>query len=319
MIALHFLVQDLDSLDQDYWLYRDGAGERLWKFIPWDKNLTFGANFYAEHGGGASEFFTYDLADIGLRGNGLFTKLLQTPELRARVEGRVRELMKTFPPEYFRRAIERLRPVVEPSLRLAPGKRRYRLHPGPHHGEAGRLEDHLEALVDFVELRHQYLDRRLAPPSEASPYRARVDLRGRAAAERIYFTDSSGWVIATLDLAAATEATVTASVVPVEAALRPRSGVDRVWTLETEGGPVSGTLTLLYRNAPNENWTGELVAVGRERELRVELLGDAAGAGRVAETRVNPYSNKASAQVVLAGTQRVVLVYPELPGAAASP
>lgn len=44
MVA-NVLVHDNDNVHKNYYLYRDTRGDGEWRFLPWDKDLTFGRNF----------------------------------------------------------------------------------------------------------------------------------------------------------------------------------------------------------------------------------------------------------------------------------
>jgi hypothetical protein len=49
-IAATTIMHDNDHVMKNYFLYRDSEGSRNWMMIPWDKDLTFGRNFYAPSG-----------------------------------------------------------------------------------------------------------------------------------------------------------------------------------------------------------------------------------------------------------------------------
>ncbi|MBM3845221.1 MAG: hypothetical protein FJ405_02905, partial [Verrucomicrobia bacterium] len=43
-LAVNVLIHDNDSVGKNYFLHRDSSGARLWRVLPWDKDLTFGHN-----------------------------------------------------------------------------------------------------------------------------------------------------------------------------------------------------------------------------------------------------------------------------------
>lgn len=301
-VALHILTQDLDSLDDDYWLYRDNAANGPWRVIPWDKNLTFGTNFFDAYGGGANHFFTYTLSAIGTFGNELFIKYLDTPELREELHQRLRELMEDFSPEYFADRTAEIGQAIEGPMERQPGEGRFVRNPRQHFGEYGHFDEHVDALVEFVHLRYAWVERWIDPVGDVGS--ATVTLSGVGAGERVDFVDSTGWVLATIrPVSTVPDATVTIAIAPNGGL----SGINREWTVETSV-PFEADLTLYYRNDPVEDWTGTLDPVGSQRSLQVTRLD---GNGTQAfETAVNPFANKATARVQLEGSSRFGLALP---------
>ncbi|MFU8806156.1 MAG: CotH kinase family protein, partial [Bradymonadaceae bacterium] len=136
-LAIHILTHDRDSLDIDFWLYRDeaeDADDPRWRFIPWDKNLTFGAHYYSNVRG-ENDFFDYDRDFLLTMGNALVTKFLRTPALRSGLDARLAQLMnEVFDRAYFEDRIAALRPLVAPSIARRPDDGAFVMHPGPHQG-----------------------------------------------------------------------------------------------------------------------------------------------------------------------------------------
>lgn len=307
-LAIHVLTHDRDSLDIDFWLYRDeskDAADPRWKFIPWDKNLTFGSHYF---GGilGSNDYFDYDMSFVETMGNALVIKSMQTAGIRARLHERLRELMaETFSLDYFREKIAGYRPVIEPSLERLPSKYAYVLHPGQHHGEAGFLGEHLDSLLDFVELRYQYIGRQIDSISGAA-YETDYVIEDGKKGDVVFLTDAKGWTIARLELSTDVERAEISARVEEKSGL---DGVDRIWTIEVAGGKsVEGDLSLYYRNTPVENWYAKLEAIGRQRELVIARV-DGEGALETLDSRVNPYSNRVEATVELSGRRQFVVVH----------
>jgi spore coat protein H len=112
-------------------------------------------------------------------------------------------------------------------------------------------------------------------------------------------------VIATLDIAEVTEpGTITAAV----NATPSNPGIDRRWQFDAGDANVSGELALYYRNDvesccfPMENRFVSDAAVrdGNYSQWDLEIVWeDESGELTTLETRINPYSNKVSADVSL--------------------
>jgi len=124
-------------------------------------------------------------------------------------------------------------------------------------------------------------------------------------------------VIATINVSEVRESgTITAAVNGTP----ENPGIDRRWTFDAGDADVSGELTLYYRNDvesccfPVENWFVSEAAVRDDRYSQWDLeivQEDESGSRTALETYVNPYSNKASADVSLQGTTWFELVLPD--------
>ncbi len=310
-LAVHYLIGDVDSFGDDYWMHRSQTDpDGKWAFIPWDKDLTFGAferpvedplerqlhDFF---------YYEYPLTDGGWD-NQLVSNFLATPELRSQLESRLEQLMQEeFTLEYFRQRIEAIAAVITDSVNKFPEDGRFNIHPQNHHGELGRFESHLENLLDFVELRYQFLDRQINPVT-GEPYVARVDLSNYRSGDTVLLTDAQGWTIAKLHLTDIVNRGWLSIAVEQNTEV---FGIDRLWTIETDS-QVTGDLTLYYRNTIDaefggENWYYEPVAIGNQWNLQLaNLLNDSTTA---LSSQVNPYSNKVTGTVSLNGWQQYVL------------
>ncbi len=56
------LIHENDHVHKNYYLYRDNDGDGEWRFLPWDKDLTFGRN-YLPRGGGVLNDTIYAAVD----------------------------------------------------------------------------------------------------------------------------------------------------------------------------------------------------------------------------------------------------------------
>lgn len=98
-IAVNGLVSNGDTYNKNYWLHRDPRAGK-WTVIPWDYNLTFGTTYDSF---GVSPYkvfndnFQYWYApDVGAS-NPLKDKALINPQLRNRLEKRIRHLLGLEP------------------------------------------------------------------------------------------------------------------------------------------------------------------------------------------------------------------------------
>lgn len=317
-LAIHYLIGDVDSFGDDYWLYLDtGNPDAGWIVIPWDKDLTFGT--HTRRGTTVNDYFGYESPIATGWENDLVAKFLQTPALRKRLEARILFLMDdVFTEDYYAGQVALHEETIGERLNITPGEGAFVLHPQNHHGDLGYLAYHTEAILDFVRLRHQFL-RRAITPGTGDFYTASVELPADPEESTVYFTDPGGWVIASLEVANVTQrGTITATVdwIPFN------PGIDRYWQFDAGDADVRGKLTLYYRNDvesccfPAGNWFVSDAAVRdgnySQWDLRV-FRQNGSGEPVMLETYVNPYSNKASANVSLNGTTGFMLVLPETP------
>jgi spore coat protein H len=303
-LAIHYLIGDIDSFGDDYWLfYNQFDDEPRWQVIPWDKDLTFGSHFRDDRFGAENDFFAYEYGLETLYDNRLIGLFLDDPQLRAGLDARLRELMdEVFTLDYFEQRTATIADAIEEQVDVDPATPgAFERHPANHHGELGRFDDHVESLLDFVQLRYAFLDRVL-DPVDGERDSATVGVADVPSGERITFTDAHGFTIGTLDLATRTPATRQLSLT-VD---RTHGGdVDRRYTLSTDRGRVTGDLTLFYRNevesflgAPEENWYREDVATGGQWDLAIAE--ERGRTTRPLASRANALSNKVTDATVSA-------------------
>ncbi|WP_031514033.1 CotH kinase family protein [Desulfofalx alkaliphila] len=306
-LAIHILIGDIDAYGDDYWLYLDhNDPEGKWMVIPWDKDLTFGSHTRLDVVT-ANDFFAYEYSlEPGWHGwdNDLVKKFLQTPELKDLLDKRLIYLMEQkFTPDYFKEKTKLIQRAIENSVNVLPGEDSFILHPQNHHGELGRHAYHVESIVDFVELRYQFLDRQINS-HDGLPYTATAPLSGL---EEVFLTDLNGWVIAKLKLDQPVE-TGEVTIRADEAV--GIDGVERIWTIDTKGANIKGELSLYYRNDYPDwygNWYTDLAAVGNQWNLNIaERIN---GEEVIYPSMVNPYSNKVTAEVELDGLHEFVVIH----------
>lgn len=312
-LAVHYLIGDIDSFGDDYWLYLDtGDPTARWTAIPWDKDLTFGSHTRAVSTD--NDYFAYEYpVDAPLWQNDLIAKFLETPGLRSQFDGRMEHLMaEVFTPEYFTSKVGELEPLLWDSLNIRPGEKAFVLHPQNHHGEIGFLPFHSEAILDFVELRYQFLNRTMTP-AYGEAYTAVAEIRQGDEGRKVFFTDPNGWVMASI----AVHQVVVPGNISVEVMeLEGNPGIEREWRFGTAGAEIIGNLTLYYRNDV-VSWAGEedvnwFVSEAPVKDdlysqwdLRiVEWNGSAP---IVLPTYVNPFSDKVSADIALRGDVRLTV------------
>jgi len=163
-LAVHFLIGDIDSFADDYWLYLDDTGEEArWIVIPWDKDLSFGSHWRPGFGT-ANDFFAYEMPVGAGWDNPLVNLFLETPGLRGQLIDRTRELMdEVFTEAYFKERVAATWSGIRESATREPDVAAFERHPKNHHSEQGVPELHRDTVLDFVGLRYGYLDRWINP------------------------------------------------------------------------------------------------------------------------------------------------------------
>lgn len=323
-MLVHWLIGDVDSWGDDYWLYLDHEDpDARWKFIPWDKDLSFGSH-YRDEFFVDNDFFAYEYQLFSGGGNGLLQKVLATPSMRQLLKVRLEELMEAvFPPSWYAQRLELNKERLADSIEIKPGPKAFVLHEANHHDKEGHLEDQVEAIMDFVHLRYAYIARSLATGGPGSPYAAGIEIpawdegqnEGQALNfEPLLLTDSTGFTLAWLQPQSGFEqATTVQMTVEAEPGL---AGIDRRWQLEVDGPGGVVELSLFYRNevlfwvGDGNWWTEGSEPVGRQRELELHAITPLGEALKL-PVRINPISNKAVAELDLApGVHEFRLVLP---------
>ena len=148
MIWISF-TQNGDAVAQNFFLYRlEQANEPPWRFIPWDSNLSLGADWRsAESVIGADNGFQWS------GGNLLAERILEVPEYREHFVARYLELLDTtFHPDTLMATFDAFAAQVSADMVLDQGRWEY-----PTDGEAG-----LGAIAEFLYVRAQYARERLS-------------------------------------------------------------------------------------------------------------------------------------------------------------
>ncbi|KMJ59036.1 hypothetical protein AB685_08170 [Bacillus sp. LL01] len=310
-LVIHFLVADVDAFSDDYWMYLDTQTENAkWKLIPWDKDLSFGSH-YRQGAGTGNHFFAYESPIQSRFDNQLLQKFLDTPELRSQLNERMQYLMtETFTHTYFKNKIAELSDTLALNGEYMAEKK-FLLHQQNTIGEKEHEELYKENILDFIELRYQYLTQYLEGIGTESNT-ATLDVTNSKAGDVLYFRDQEGWVIGKVDVESIENVqSVTFTVKPSN--ISP--DIDRSWIIETNGGSLKGKLTLFYRNDTGwigkENWYVEDTPTGEQWDLQLAQLGGADRVNTIA-SYVNPFSNKVTSEepVELKEKQEFILIKP---------
>jgi spore coat protein H len=310
-MVIHFLVADVDAFADDYWLYLDHLNkDSKWLLIPWDKDLSFGSHYRAGAGTG-NHYFAYESPVQSRFGNQLLGKFLNTPELRTQLNERMQYLMtETFTPQYFEDKITELTAILEWNGEHT-AEESFVLHRKNSMGESGFEDYYKENILDFVELRYQYLAQYLEGFGQEEN-KAVLDVSNAVNGDVLYFRDQKGWVIGKMEVEDVRNAE-TVSISIRQDDLSPE--IDRVWTVETTGGALTGNLTLYYRNDTGwigkENWYYEDTPTGEQWDLQLAEI-DEAGMAKPIRSYVNPFSNKLTSEeaIELNGTQDFIIKKP---------
>jgi spore coat protein H len=307
--ALHVLIGDVDAFSDDYWLYRPRSADGRWLVLPWDKDLSFGSLYVQGHGGVSNDLFHYemDLDARAERQNDFFFEALSLPPVQTLLHERLRELMaEPFSAPWFCHELAGVVPTIEETARRTAAQDAFHLHPANHHSASEHHELHVAALLDFVHLRWAFLERLLSSTTAESGT-ATVAVTAEDVGRSVHFTDGEGWTLARLDvLDVETEGQISVSLAEEPAS----ADVARSWTIDAGDAEVHGHLSLYYRNTVAfDDWyrssDGEVEPVGGQLDLAVV---DIADDGRmVLDSVANPYSNRVTAEVRLAGTTALIL------------
>ena len=312
-LVLHWLIGDIDSFGDDYWLYLDHEDpDARWKFIPWDKDLSFGSHY---RGGFFTDnnFFNYEYRLRGGWNNRLIEKFLATPELRERADERLQELIEDiFPPAWFRDRVAALKEQIEDSIGILPGAQAFANNARNQFSDPDLFSDQVEALIDFIELRYQFIRRQLEDITGAENL-ASAEIAPDQTSP-VFLTDGTGFTIAVIEpvqpFSQATE-------VEIEVVPNPNLiGIDHEYLLTVTGGAGPVDITLFYRNEVSQSlgkgnwWTGGTEPIGNQKDLMLFIEQDQSPTQSFA-TRINPVSNKATARVPLdAGRYQLQLRLP---------
>ncbi|WP_223701249.1 CotH kinase family protein [Sutcliffiella deserti] len=311
-LLLHFLIADVDAFSDDYWMYLDhDSNDAKWILLPWDKDLSFGSHYRAATGT-ANHYFGYESPLQSIQDNLLLQKFLDTPELREKLNERLVYLMKEkFTLQYFERKIENLSAMIKVNEEKLIDVEQFKMNRKNNHGEPGLEEYYQETILDFVELRYQYLAQYLQG-FNLEKYTATIDVNDAQPEDTIYFRDGAGWVIGKLEVSSIYNTDkITLSVRQEDAS----SAIDRIWTIETEGEALKGKLTIYYRNdigwIGKENWYHEDTPTDGQWDL---VLGELQEHGETVpiQTVINPFSNKAASimEIEFQGKQEFILYHP---------
>lgn len=288
VFALHGLFQDTDSLDADYWLYRDEDGDNRWRIIPWDVNLVLGGGWHGDFLG-SNDFLRYDYILVNPATNPLINLFMDTPELWADLEAHLRDLMENHIHRgWIEEQIARLLPRVALGLEPREDGNSFIMQPKQHHGDVGYLPHHLEQIAEFMDLRHAWIlkeiDRR---NNQRTGDTRRVLDQGIAleAGERHCLTDRVGHTYLCLQPRRRWNGSASLALVEDERL----DGV--MWRYLVQlSTPFDGTVTLFYHNSPRRNWVAEEHWANNQWRLEM-VVTHVDGTAERLRTRVNPFAN----------------------------
>ncbi len=137
-IAATVLIHDQDHVHKNHYLYRDTEGDGEWRFLPWDKDLTIGRNYFRQYGvlndilwadqDPASHPLYGDRyhRNPGARWNRLIDACHNTPRIRAMFLRHLRTLLDELlqPPGiprtalWYERQLDQLKKLLDPDVAL---------------------------------------------------------------------------------------------------------------------------------------------------------------------------------------------------------
>jgi len=314
-LVLHWMIGDIDSFGDDYWLYLDhhDANAR-WKFIPWDKDLSFGSHFrdgFSTH----NDFFSYEYPLRGGWENRLIEKVLATSSLREQIDNRLLELIdEVFTPAWFDQRFASLKEKLEDSINIQPGPVAFNVHESNHFSVPEQFNNQIESLSHFVRLRKALIERQLRNPGGETDQASAVLPAGQV--DQVFLTDQDGAVLASVRPLAAPGNDITLAV-SLETA-SPSAAIDRAWRWVIEADEaVPVEVTLHYSNEISSSfgrgnwWVPGPEPIGRQADLEILVSNEEAGFD-VLGTTVNPISNWVQAEWLLeSGNTSIELRLPE--------
>lgn len=286
-LAINALLMDTDILDSDYWLYRDDDAGGKWIMLPWDKNLTYGSQWYRDILG-ENSYIRYDRNLLNTLSNRIMEKLLDTPELFEDLERRVYQLMSRLDRSWVESQIDELYPQIVQGMARRPGPHAYVRQPEQHHAEPEYLPHHLEQVAVFTDLRrewlYKYFDRHAG---------RRVGEFQRSMAERIQMVEGQRRCMADSEghtfmcLRPATDWIGSTSVALVSDS--SIDGVNRQYVVQFTQ-PYKGEIALFYHNRPGLNWVPRDEWAGDQWRLDM-VITHRNGPTEQVRSRVNPIAN----------------------------
>jgi hypothetical protein len=295
--AVNALVTETDTYNKNYFLYLSRKTGK-WLIVPWDYDLTFGRAFDPDRPFPQTilndHFHYYFPVEAG-QSNPLHYQALKNDKLRARVLGRIRELVEGAPdaarpwrgwfaPERMRERIAALHDVLLPELRRDPFQQ----------DQEARFEDGVDAVRFYARARVQNL-RQVVLSLGTARHRDEGEVAAPAG-RTVDILDSWGFVLASVEPAAGTAGRVRTRVSRGWPELVPpatdRAGcVQRTWWVSAEqsGLPVNLTLTYL-----DEGLRSREPGTAVTDEGALTLFAKGASGWNALATRVSPIANTLS-------------------------
>ncbi|MCG1009972.1 CotH kinase family protein [Salinicoccus sp. ID82-1] len=303
-LAVHFIIGDIDTFGNDYWMYLDHQDpDAKWQFIPWDKDLVMGSDSRGQVGGIANDYFSYENPIIPTWQNLLVHKTLASDALRNSLEARILELMDgQLSNDWIDGRIAEHQHIVDGEMAASLSADAFTLHGQNFFGNTAAYDERKETVPEFFDLRYQFLPRHFETPEAAAEYSAEAGQITEN--EGVYLTNADGFVMAYLEPESVTGDPVMRLTIEQN---NDVEGINRSYILETQDGSVEGRLTLYYRN--NTGWLsrGNWIMNGSDFEALHDL--QVQKDGTAIETTVNPYTNKAVFDDTLEGTARYTIEF----------
>jgi len=304
--AMHTLVQDLDAYGDDYWLYYNKTkGKGKWMFIPWDKDLSFGSIWRSDEGV-ANDYFLYN--DLWSLNNNIILKVYETESLRLMLNNRIEYLMNNvFTLEYFKERIDFINKTIGPYASMPVSESKFHRSGSNSYGLAENNGLYTETLLDFVELRYEFLNKQLNPVDGES-YSSEFIGEGELVS-KVVLSDKWGLALAKVEFEKPT------SVDYIGLKLegynsKGKDRVNRIWDLEYRGEEVEVEITLYYSHGSDQFghwWNEEGIPLDNMKSLKiVDVSGEKE---EELSSTSNPFSNKVSATTLLEGNHRFTLKY----------
>ncbi|TVQ94979.1 MAG: hypothetical protein EA397_00565 [Deltaproteobacteria bacterium] len=294
-LAVNALLMDTDILDSDYWLYRDEDAGGKWIMLPWDKNLTFGSQWYRDILG-ENSYIRYDRNLINTLSNRIMEKLLDTPELFDALEGRVYEHMADLDRAWVEKQIDDLYPQIVQGMAIRPGPDAYKRQPEQHHAEPEFLPHHVEQLAVFTDLRREWLykyfdrqaGRRVGEAQRSMAEKVRIR-RG----QRRCLADANGHTYMCLRPSREWIGSTSVALISDNGI----DGVNRQYVVQFTQ-PYQGEIALFYHNRPGHNWVPREEWAGDQWRLDM-VITERSGEATQVRSRVNPIANMVLSEVAL--------------------
>jgi spore coat protein H len=308
--AVASLIQDIDSLLDDFWLVRETTPGSKWKIVPWDKDLVMGAGWVPHAGENSNMEWNEDV----LPGQSSWVSVvLQDAELKAELYDTILKLGRgPLGPQFYCSQLYANAPVISELLEAGQSETAFPLYLQESFLDPrdGGLEIPLElrhlSLVDYANLRFEYLET-IIEDSALQPGVATRSASASSAGKSLYFTDSEGFTIGRLDV---TEV-ITPGDITMRVVVDPTEEViDRRWFLDFGESDVRGKLSIYFRDKPGSSWFLPEIETDRETNaFQLQLTAIAIDGDKEVplETTINPLTNRITIVPITSANVEIVV------------